>query len=243
MTKTTTENVAKKSIYQKLAEARVELQNQNIKKTGENRYSNFMYYELSDLLPPINKICAEYGILTTFKIETKDNTEEAVLTVFNSHSDKNIEFRSPTAEAFIGKKRDGTGGADPIQNLGGKITYMRRYMLMIAFEIVETDIVDSKKQMVPKKPTQAPNAKPASESQRKMYFAIAKSAGYVGEVAKKIAKKAFNLDSFTDISFEQCNKMINTMQNRIKKNEEDMDKLLDELPDTTFDEEIDGMEE
>jgi hypothetical protein len=71
------------------------------------------------------------------------------LTVINaSEPEEKIEFVSPTAEVEIGKKRDGTGGAEPIQNLGGKITYMRRYMLMTAFEMVESDIVEKIKREV-----------------------------------------------------------------------------------------------
>jgi len=91
--------------------------------------------------------------------------------------------------------------------------------------------------------TQAPVVKSASESQRKMYFAVAKTAGYSATQAKAIAKKAFNLDSFTDINFKQCNTMINTMNTRIKQNEEKMDDFLDDLPDVTFDEEIEDLEE
>jgi hypothetical protein len=132
-----------KNIYQKLQEARVELQKLNLKKTGRNTYSNFTYYELGDFLPYLNNIMLSSGIITAFSIIKTETIEEAVLEVFNaSKPEEKITFRLPTAEAEIGKKKDGTGGADPIQNLGGKTTYMRRYLMMIAFEIVESDYVD-----------------------------------------------------------------------------------------------------
>ena len=238
---TETKENKKRSIYQKLSEARVELQDRNIKKSGENKYSHFTYYELSDLLPAINEICALHGMLTTFNISSPKNEmgiEEALLTVHDTESADQITFVSPTAEAYIGKKSDGSGGADPIQNLGGKITYMRRYMLMTAFEIVESDVVDSKEQVETKKAEEkpdntssAPAIRVASESQKKMYYAIAKSAGYDGEMAKNIAKKAFNLNSFADISFSQCSTRINKMNERAmeanRKKEESQDDKID----------------
>jgi len=134
------------NIYQKLTRARVELQNMKLKKSGRNDYSKYDYYELSDLLPAINKLCEKYELTTRLNI-IQDNQEKAVLTLFNAlDPTEKIDFIAPTAEAYIGAKwKDGQqiGGADPIQNLGGKITYMRRYMLVTAFEVVESDSVDS----------------------------------------------------------------------------------------------------
>lgn len=137
------ENSKNTNVYQKLQQARVQLQDMNLKKTGKNKYSNFEYYELSDLLPAINAICNKIGILTRFSIVGRGDNETAVLVVFNTDKiDESITFTLPTAEVEIGKKKDGTGGAEPIQNLGGKTTYMRRYMNMIAFEVVESEMVD-----------------------------------------------------------------------------------------------------
>jgi len=141
----------KLNIYQKLQKVRIDLQSLNLKKTGQNDYSKFTYYELGDILPTINKLMNDNGLMTEFSINPKilDSDEGAKLRIINTDSPNEvIRFTSPTAEAKIGVKKDGTGGADPIQNLGGKITYMRRYMLMIAFEIVESDWVEQQKQKV-----------------------------------------------------------------------------------------------
>lgn len=132
-----------KNIYQKIQEVRVQLQNMNLKKSGKNTYSNFAYYELGDFLPQLNNLMLSNDIMTAFSIVKTSEVEEAVLEVFNSSKpEEMVDFRLPTAEVEIGKKKDGTGGAEPIQNLGGKATYMRRYMMMIAFEIIESDYVD-----------------------------------------------------------------------------------------------------
>lgn len=132
------------NIYQKLTEARVELQDLKLKKSGTNKYSNYNYYELGDFLPAINALCKKHKLFTKFNIVDDHGKEKAILTVLNSENpDERVDFVSPTAEVEIGKKKDGSGGAEPIQNLGGKTTYMRRYMLFTAFEMVESDMVDS----------------------------------------------------------------------------------------------------
>lgn len=121
------------TIYQKLAKARVELQDLNLKKTGKNQ--TMSYYELGDFLPAIVKLCDKHKMVTLFNMFKEGGVEKAVLTVQDAESDACIDFVSPTGEASLPK-------GQAIQNLGAKITYMRRYMLMTAFEIVESDIVD-----------------------------------------------------------------------------------------------------
>jgi len=138
-----------KNVYQKIQSVRTKLVDLKLKKTGRNTYSNFTYYELGDFLPSLNRLMNDEGLTTRFVIQSKrhNSPEKAVLEVINStNPEDRIVFYTETAEVEIGNKKDGTGGAEPIQNLGGKITYLRRYLLMIAFEIVESDQVDAKKQ-------------------------------------------------------------------------------------------------
>lgn len=137
------------NVYYKLQSARVELQDMKLKMTGENKYSSFKYYELGDFLPAVNRLCLKYGLFTKFDIVSDKGVEKAILKVVNMDDDREqLSFILPTAEVEIGKKKDGTGGAEPIQNQGGKNTYMRRYMLMNAFEIIESDIVDAVKEKI-----------------------------------------------------------------------------------------------
>lgn len=121
------------NIYQKLATARVELQDMKLKKTGKNQ--TMSYYELGDILPAVNGLCKKHDMMTKLSI-IHDGLEMAVLTVYNASEPKEkIDFVCPTAEAQLPRGQE-------IQNLGAKITYLRRYMLMTAFEIVESDMVD-----------------------------------------------------------------------------------------------------
>lgn len=110
--------------------------------SGKNEYSRYSYYELSDLLPAINELCLKHDLFTRF-IVVHEGREKAILTLYNaSQPTEKIDFVIPTAEVEIGKKKDGSGGAEPIQNLGGKTTYLRRYLMMIAFEVIESDLVE-----------------------------------------------------------------------------------------------------
>jgi hypothetical protein len=134
------------NVYQKIQKVRNLLVQAKLKKTGKNSFSNFTYYELGDFVPTLNRLMDENGIMTKFSLYYINGKEQAVLKVFDSAKPTDHEdFIIPTAEVEIGRKKDGTGGAEPIQNLGGKITYLRRYLHQIAFEIVEGDSVDSPK--------------------------------------------------------------------------------------------------
>jgi hypothetical protein len=145
-----TPSVQVKNVYQKLALIRAELVKRQIKKSGKNTYSNFTYYELTDFLPHINELNNEVGVMTRFNIipKTEYSQEKAILEIINvDKPEDKVVFESETQNVEIGKKRDGSGGAEAIQNLGGKITYMKRYLMMNAYEIGEADMVDATKEV------------------------------------------------------------------------------------------------
>lgn len=121
------------NIYEKLQLMRVALQNMSLKKSGENKFAGYKYYDLGDFMPAINQLMADNkvcGIVTY-------GEDMAYLTLINSENpDEKIAFTSPMKDATL-------KGAHPIQNLGAVETYQRRYLYMTAFEIVEADALDS----------------------------------------------------------------------------------------------------
>lgn len=121
------------NIYEKLQAMRVALQGMNIKKSGENKFAGYKYYELGDFLPPINQLMKEHNVCSIVSY----GIEAATLTLINTEKpEETISFYSPMAEATL-------KGAHPIQNLGAVETYQRRYLYMTAFEIVEADALDA----------------------------------------------------------------------------------------------------
>lgn len=128
------EEKKKKNVYQKLQQCRVELQQTSLKKSGNNKFAGFKYYELADFLPVINELFNNNGLFSQFNII--ENV--ASLEIINAENPEEIIiFSSPTAEANI-------KGTQPIQNLGGIHTYMKRYLYINALEIVENDLFDAK---------------------------------------------------------------------------------------------------
>ena len=143
----------KMNIYEKIQLAKVMLKETGIKATGKNTNSNYTYMELKDFLPKINSIFNELKLFSHFEITPKvvDITEEGerveeeigTLMILNSEKpEEKVFYSMPTAEVNIGVRRDGTGGAQPIQNLGGKNTYIKRYLYQNALDIAEEDIVE-----------------------------------------------------------------------------------------------------
>lgn len=118
------------SIYAKLAQARVKLQKENLKKTGNNR--SFKYFELKDFLPRVNEIFEELKMCSVVRY----SSEVATLTIYDCEKDESIEFTSPMVQKAL------PSGTE-IQNLGAIQTYQRRYLYLTALEIVEDDLVDS----------------------------------------------------------------------------------------------------
>ena len=118
------------SIYAKLAQARVKLQKENLKKTGNNR--SFKYFELKDFLPRVNEIFEELKMCSVVRY----SSELATLTIYDCEKDESIEFTSPMVQKAL------PSGTE-IQNLGAIQTYQRRYLYLTALEIVEDDLVDS----------------------------------------------------------------------------------------------------
>ena len=136
------------TVYKKLQAARLQLVNSGIKKTGHNTYGCWFYYELGDFIPAVHKIFDEIGLCGVVTFE-----ETATLTIHNSDDGSFIEFATPIVYAEAAK-------GQPIQMLGSTHTYLRRYLWLMAMELVEADVVDAEKQeeksepvkVVPKKP-------------------------------------------------------------------------------------------
>lgn len=133
------------NIYEKLNKAKLALQTAGLKKSGKNEYANYEYFELSDFLPTIIKLESELGFLCAVRF----GAEQAMLEIIDTEKpDEKIIFTSPMSTASL-------KGMHDVQNLGAVQTYLRRYLYISAFEIVEIDVLDSKK------PIEKPVAKTA----------------------------------------------------------------------------------
>jgi hypothetical protein len=135
------------SIHKKLMAARVKLQSVDMKKSGQNKFAGYSYFELGDFIPHVQTIFNELGLCGVVSF---DNTY-ASLTITDVEDGTVIVVTSPMADANL-------KGAHPIQNLGAVLSYQRRYLWMAAMELVEGDAIDSAPPVEAPKPapTQTP---------------------------------------------------------------------------------------
>ena len=151
------------NVYQKLIYARKMFQSLGVKKSGINRFAEFDYFELEDIVPPATEIFSDLGLLFVVTF----TNENAVGVLFNTDKpDEFIEFNSPMRNLENKKMNE-------VQALGGVETYQRRYLYMACLDIVENDAIDatggkddkksSKGSAVERKPT----TKPATAAERK----------------------------------------------------------------------------
>lgn len=123
------------NLFEKIQCIKQELLAANLKKSGNNKFAGYKYYELADFIPTVIVKCREYKLFTycTF------NTDSATLIAINAESpEEHIEVTSPMKELQL-------KGCNDIQALGGVETYQRRYLYMALFDIVENDMFDSGK--------------------------------------------------------------------------------------------------
>lgn len=121
------------NVFEKLNKARVMFQEANVKKSGQNKYAGYTYFELNDILPICNKICNEIKAVCVL------NFTETVATlqfIDCEKTDDVITFTSPMSEATL-------KGCHKVQNLGAVETYIKRYLYQNCFEIAENDALDS----------------------------------------------------------------------------------------------------
>lgn len=135
------------SVHKKLMAARVKLLSTEMKKSGQNKFAGYSYFELGDFIPHVQTIFNELGLCGVVSFDST----YASLTITDVEDGTVIVVTSPMAEANL-------KGAHPIQNLGAVLSYQRRYLWMAAMELVEGDAIDSAPPVEASKPapTQTP---------------------------------------------------------------------------------------
>ena len=160
--KTETTDTAAMNIYQKLLKARAMFLEADVKKTGKNMHLSFKYFELEDIVPTATRIFGEVGIvpLVNFTADT------ATMTIVNTDNpEETVTFVSPFNQIAPIVSNTGKQATNEMMALGSSITYMRRYLYMIALDICESDGIDANTG-VPAPAAPAPKAPPATPEQR-----------------------------------------------------------------------------
>jgi hypothetical protein len=182
------------NIYQKIQLVKEKILKENLKKSGENKYAGFKYYELADFTPSIIKLCNEVGLFTKITF----SEELATLKIINvDKSEEFEEYTSPMRNLVL-------KGCNEIQALGGVETYSRRYLYMSAFDIIENDMFDAKSGEVEE-----------SKATPKQIEILEKV--YVGETREKLLK-ANNVEKLEDLSVKKASELIKRLKERSVEN-------------------------
>ena len=126
-------DVATMNVYGKLIEARKRFLDAGIKKTGVNRYAEYKYFTLDEIIPAKQDIFRDLGLADVISF----GPEVATLTIFNIADPQDyIVFTSQLApdESMI---------KNPIQKVGAIQTYVRRYLYLLALDIIESDGIEA----------------------------------------------------------------------------------------------------
>ncbi len=131
--KPTIEEIRGLNVYAKLAVARGKFLEAPVKKTGVNRFAEYKYFELADIVPVATSIFADLGLVFLISF----TNEVATGTLVNvDKPEEVIEFTSPMRDLEV-------KGMNAVQALGGVETYQRRYLYMTCLDIVEADAFDA----------------------------------------------------------------------------------------------------
>ena len=129
-----TPNVSDLNIWQKLLLVRDEFAQAEVKRSGKNMQLTSLFYELADIVPVARVIFNKYRLLAldTF-LDGK-----AIMTV--------VDVDNPEARLVFGldiQTYDGNKAVTPPQAYGAVVTYYRRYLYMVALDIVEADYLEN----------------------------------------------------------------------------------------------------
>lgn len=179
------------SVMKKLQKSRVDWQSKPRKKSGFNKFQNFKYFVLKDILPTVNEIFNKNGLYSQYNL-TKDYAE---LIITDSSTGDYLTYRIPV------QKLDNP----TMQNIGAINTYSKRYLYMNALEIEEDeDELDSQDL-----------DKPVNKESKEEL--IKKISEALGEVKLNTWLKTSKKEKIEDFTVEELSKVWNNYSKNIKK--------------------------
>lgn len=202
------------NVYEKLQGVRVDLQKINPKKTGNNKFAGYTYYELGDFIPHVNQLMEQYKLTSCLSFG-----DVGLLEIINTEKpDERILFTSPMSTASL-------KGCHEVQNLGAVLTYIRRYLWTNVLELTEHDALDATTgQETPQKPVQPTQPKErtitpekpqgtvqepvlVNEAQIKRLYALCKEHGKNQEQLKAHMMEQYGFDSSKKLNRQQYDKV------------------------------------
>ena len=120
-------------IYKKLIAARKFIRENGEHKKGKNTYSNYDYYTPEQITEMTSNACDKFGLISLFDLKWGEFGITGHLEVVDIESGESKKFEMGSAIPEI-KATNAT------QQVGGALTYTKRYMLMSAFDISDNSL-------------------------------------------------------------------------------------------------------
>lgn len=226
------------NVYQKLIEAREQFLVSDINQSGKNMQLSFKYFELKDIVPTITHIFKDLGLLAVARF----TDTVATLTIVNTDNpEETIDFPVPFNQIQPIVSNAGKQVTNDMQALGSSITYMRRYLYLVAMDICVNDEIEPSIDRNTNNQSATPTEKkaPATPEQRQEVkeelTAPAENASALQikglkNVLKKlkdadpskeelIANIAVQTEGFTTISKADCESLIGKISEMLEGNE------------------------
>lgn len=209
------------NVYQKLAKARMMFLKSGAEKSGKNMNLAFKYFELDDIVPIATKIFEEVGLLSIVNF----TSDIATISIANTDDGDSIAFTAPFNQIAPIVSNAGKQVTNEMQALGSSITYMRRYLYMMALDICEPDDIepnidaDTNKAPTVKKPETSltdGNTK-ASDLQIRVLKDGLKMLKDIDPTKEEwIAQIAVETQGFKVISKVDCEKLVEQVEKMLK---------------------------
>jgi hypothetical protein len=121
-------------IYKKLLSARENIKKTPLKKEGLNKFSGYEYFKPSQISDLAHTACMDNGLFHHYSLEKNGSDYVANLVIINcDNPEERLLFTILTSIPDI-------KATNEAQKLGGAVTYSQRYLLMIAFDIVDNSL-------------------------------------------------------------------------------------------------------
>lgn len=122
----------------KINDGRSYFQQQDIKKSGKNKYQHFNYFELQDIIPVKNEICTKFKIADYFIFDIEK--QNARLEIYDLEQD---DQQDPVTFQILIPEPQEMNSTKRMQEIGALQTYSHRYLLLQFLDVTECDRIDA----------------------------------------------------------------------------------------------------
>lgn len=122
-----------KNVLSKLAEARLYIKSHPIKKDGRNAFSKYDYFTPEHVSKLVNEACIEANIICCFSLKQDQLGYYGEVTTTDLETGEHIVNEVRTARPNI-------TATNETQQMGGMLTYAKRYTLMSLFDIEDNSM-------------------------------------------------------------------------------------------------------